>query len=107
MPPPRTCLGLSAHTCLPTITSRLQRRPSHPLPAARNAVVFHDVGLDRSVYNPRNPVVIATPTVFHACPGSHPSINMDYISTGIAVRTKLEFRGIRFRGLLPTNFTSW
>lgn len=76
-------------------------------PAARYAMVFHDVGLDRSLYNPRNPLQITAPTVVQSCPGSHPSINLDFITTGIAVRTKLEFRGIRFRGTQPTNFTTW
>ncbi|KAG2453164.1 hypothetical protein HYH02_002489 [Chlamydomonas schloesseri] len=87
--------------CLYTFADALRN------PNARTAMVFHDVGLDRSVYNPRNPVTISTPTTFKACPGSHPSINLDFISTGIVVRTKVEFRGIRFRGVQSTNFTSW
>ncbi|GLC56027.1 hypothetical protein PLESTB_001056700 [Pleodorina starrii] len=76
-------------------------------PAVRNIRVFHDIGMDRTAYSRLKPILVTRPKSYAACPGSRPSINMQRISGAVAIRAAVEFRGLRFKGSLPTNFTSW
>ncbi|KAG2453166.1 hypothetical protein HYH02_002490 [Chlamydomonas schloesseri] len=87
--------------CLYTFADALRN------PHVRYARVFHDIGVDRVAYNPRNPIVLTTPKTYSACPGARPSMNMDAVYAGVAVRASLELIGLRFRGSLPTNYTTW
>ncbi|KAG2437335.1 hypothetical protein HXX76_005992 [Chlamydomonas incerta] len=87
--------------CLYTFADALRN------PHVRYARIFHDVGVDRIAYNPLNPIVLTAPKTYTACPGARPSMNMDAVYAGVAVRAPLELIGMRFRGSLPSNYTTW